>query len=72
MFAGLLIRVFSRCEHGRIPALQSSCPSKAVAEAWDELLDPGLDKSSGISAFSPGLLLELVLQLSFLDAGRKQ
>lgn len=71
MFAGLLVWVISRCEHSLGPPLRSYCPSNA--EAWDKLLDPGLDKSSGISAFSPGLLL-LVLWLFFffLEAGRKR
>lgn len=67
MFAGLLVWVFSRCEHSLVPPLRSYGPSNA--EAWDKLLDPGLDKSSGISAFSPGLLL-LVLWLVFFSFWR--
>lgn len=64
--------VFPRCGHSFVHSLQSYHPSKAVAEVWDKLFDPVLDKSSGISAFSPALLLELVLWLDiFLEAGRE-
>lgn len=70
MFAGLLVWVISRCEHSLGPPLRSYCPSNA--EAWDKLLDPGLDKSSGISAFSPGLLLLVLWLFFFLFGGWKE